>query len=353
MRGSSWHAPHEYLAYPGGIPKPGAGDGFDTVMGPHLRPMADLVMGQHAMRSPAIGVQHGSSFAALVPYLLGTGSTGRSASSNHPVTSASSWTWTSRDQRVDGAVLRFGWATLEWTFSLWRVEEGYFCRKLEEPASRSTVRLAYDLLLDAAAPAQGMIASAQQLLWSAVSRPRYFTQSTLPQTQPADRAFDDAWSWGHQLYEERTVHAHRWARSGWSRESPPDAMFTTWFNSLRSSYGIAANGRSRGDHRLWQQGRAALSLLLSAPHDHGAFHHRQVRHGSGLSGSGATKISRTRCRGGRPATTPSTWAGPPTGSCGGIRISARSLPRLTSPASMGSSCSASSWTAARSPPGCG
>lgn len=268
--GSSWHAPHEYLAYPGGIPKPGAGDGFDTVMGPHLRPMADLVMGQHAMRSPAIGVQHGSSFAALVPDLLVHRQHGAFGIEQSPRHFGLFLDLDVADQRVDGAVLRFGWATLEWTFSLWRVEEGYFCRKLDQPAPRSTVRLAYDLLLDAAAPAQGMIASTQQLLWSAVGH-RYFTQSTLPQTQPADRAFDDAWSWGHQLYEERTVRGTPVGAVRVDREFPPDAMFTTWFNSLRSSYGIAANGRSRGDHRLWQQGRAALSLLLSAPHDHGAF----------------------------------------------------------------------------------
>ena len=268
--GSTRHAPHEYLVYPGGNPKFDAGDGFDTLMGPHLRPMADLVMGQHAMRSPAIGVQQGSAFTALVPDLLFHRQHGAFGIEESPRHFGLFLDLDVADQRADGPILRFGWGTLEWTFSLWRVEEGYFCRKLEEPAPRGTVQLAYDLMLEADAPAQGMIASAQQLLWSTIGH-RYFAQSTLPQTQPADSAFDDAWSWGHQLYEERTVHGTPVGAVRVDREFPPDAMFTTWFNSLRSSYGIAANGRSRGDNRLWQQGRAALSLLLSAPHDHGAF----------------------------------------------------------------------------------
>jgi hypothetical protein len=270
LPGSTMPAPHEYLAYPGGHPKPGTGDGFDTLMGPHLRPMADLVMGQHAMRSPAIGVQQGSAFAALVPDLLVHRQHGAFGIEESPRHFGLFLDLDVADQRADGPILRFGWATMEWTYSLWRVEEGYFCRKLEEPAPRGSVRLAYDLLLDAAAPAQGVIASAQKLLWSSVGH-RYFSQSTLPQTQPAGSAFDDAWSWGHQLYEERTVHGTRVGAVRVDREFPPDAMFTTWFNSLRSSYGIAANGRSRGDDTLWRQGHAGLSLLLSAPHDHGAF----------------------------------------------------------------------------------
>jgi hypothetical protein len=265
--GSTEHAPHEYVAYPGGNPKP---DGFDTLIGPHLRPMADLVMGQHAMRSPAIGVQQGTSFAALVPDLLTHrrhGAFGIEESERH---FGLYLDLDIADQRADGAILRFGWGTQEWTFSLWRVEEGYFCRRLGEPAPRDTVRLAYDLLLDATALPQGVIASTQRLLWSAVGH-RYFAQSTLPQTQPADSAFDDAWSWGHTLWQGRTVDGTRVGAVRVDREFPPDAMFTTWFNSLRSSYGIAANGRDRGDDELFQQGRAGLSLLLSAPHEHGAF----------------------------------------------------------------------------------
>jgi hypothetical protein len=270
LPGSAGHAAHEYLAYPGGNSKFEADGGFDTIMGPHLRPMADLVIGQHAMRSPAIGVQQGSAFAALVPDLLVHRQHGAFGIEESPRHFGLFLDVDIADQQVDSPILRFGWATLEWTFSLWRVEEGYFCRKLAEPPPRDMVRLAYDLLLGADAPAQGMIASAQKLLWSTVGH-RYFSQSTLPQTQPADSAFDDAWSWGRQLYEERMVHGTLVGAVRVDREFPPDAMFTTWFNSLRSSYGIAANGRDRGDERLWQQGRAALSLLLSAPHDRGAF----------------------------------------------------------------------------------
>jgi hypothetical protein len=268
--GSTVYAPHAYLAYPAGRSKFELGDGFDTLIGPHLRPMADLVMGQHAMRSPAIGVQHGAAFAALVPDLQAHRRPGGFGHEESPRHFGLFLDLDIADRRCDGALLRFGWTTMEWTFSLWRVEEGYFCRQLAEPAPRPEVPLAYDLLLDGAAPFQGVLASTQRLLWSAVGH-RYFAQSALPQTQPADRAFDDAWSWGEQLYEERTVDGTRLGAVRVDREFPPDAMFTTWFNSLRTSYGLASNGRDRGDEELAERGRATLALLLSAPHEHGAF----------------------------------------------------------------------------------
>jgi hypothetical protein len=266
----SAYSPHSYLAYPGGQSKFDLPDGFATAIGAHLRPRADLVMGQHAMRSPAVGVQHGAAFAALVPDLLVHRRHGAFGVEESPRHFGLFLDLDVANTLVDAAVLSFGWRTTEWTFSLWKVEEGYFCRGLDEAAPRDTIRLAYDLVLAAAAPAQGVIATTQQLLWSQVGH-RYFTGSTLPQTQPADRAFDDAWSWGSGLYEERVVEGQHVGAVRVDREFPPDAMFTTWFNSLRSSYGIASQGRDRGDDDLIRQGRSTLSLLLSAPSEHGAF----------------------------------------------------------------------------------
>lgn len=270
LAGAAFHQPHSYLAYPGGRSKFETGGGFDTVIGPHLRPQADLVMGQHAMRSPAIGVQDGPAFAALVPDLLVHRQPEAFGTEESPRQFGLFLDLDVADQRADAAVLSFGWGMTEWTFSLWKVEEGYFCRRLAEPAPRDPVRLSYDLLLAAAAPEQGIIAATQRLLWSDVGH-RYFAGSTLPQTQPADTAFDDAWSWGSQLYEERVIAGKRVGAVRVDREFPPDAMFTTWFNSLRTSYGLASNGRYRGDKELAERGRATLSLLLSAPSEHGAF----------------------------------------------------------------------------------
>jgi len=264
------HSPHSYLAYPDGQSKFDLRDGFATVIGSHLRPRADLVMGQHAMRSPTIGVQHGTAFAALVPDLLVHRQHGAFGIEESPRHFGLFLDLDVADMGVDAAVLSFGWSMTEWTFSLWNVEEGYFCRALDEPAPQDTVRLAYDLVLAAAAPEQGVIATTQQLLWSQVGH-RYFTGSTLPQTQPADTAFDDAWSWGSGRYEERTIDGQHVGAVRVDREFPPDAMFTTWFNSLRSSYGIASHGRDRGDDELLERGHSTLALLLSAPSEHGAF----------------------------------------------------------------------------------
>jgi hypothetical protein len=267
-----YHGAHSYLVYPGGRSKHdlGASGSYDTLIGPHLRPQADLVMGQHAMRSPAVGVQDGNAFAALVPDLLIHRQHGNYGVEESPRHFGLYLNLDVADRLADAAIISFGWRTMEWTYSLWRVEEGYFCRALDEAAPKETVRIAYDLVLAGDAAPQGVIAHTQRLLWSSVGH-RYFEQSTLPQTQPADTAFADAWSWGRGLYQEATIDGRRVGAVRVDREFPPDAMFMSWFNALRTSYGIASNGRYRADPELAETGRSTLSLLLSAPNDRGAF----------------------------------------------------------------------------------
>jgi hypothetical protein len=264
------HALHTYLVYPGGRTKYELSDGYDTLIGPHLRPRADLIMGQHTMRSPAVGVQHEATWAALVPDLLVHRQHGNYGIEQSPRHFGLCLDLDVANRLADAPLLSFGWRTMEWTYSLWRVEEGYFCRELDEPAPVEQVRTSYDLVIGASAAAQSVVATTQRLLWERVGH-RYFEQSVLPQTQPADSAFDDAWSWGVGLYDERTVDGKRVGALRVDREFPPDVMFMSWFNALRTSYGIFSQGRDRDDAELKAIGRSTLDLLLSAPRKQGAF----------------------------------------------------------------------------------
>lgn len=72
-------------------------------------------------------------------------------------------------------------------------------------------------------------------------------------------------------YDSRIVNNKQLGAVRIDREFPPDTMFMTWFNALRSSYGIYSQGRSRGDQSLIQKGRSTLDLLLSSPTQNGAF----------------------------------------------------------------------------------
>ena len=264
------HTLHAYVAYPGGRSKFELPEGYDCVAGPHLRPRADLVVGQHTMRSPVAGVQHETTFVALVPDLRFHRKHEMHGTEDGPRHFGLCMDVDVANRLVDGAVISFGWRFMEWAYSLWKVEEGYFCRALDDAAPKAEVCLAYDLLIRTGASPQGVIGECQRWLWSNVGT-RYFRQSTLPQTQPSDAMFDDAWRWGERLYEACEWEGRAVGAIRADREFPPDAMFTSWFNALRTAYGVASFGRYRQDRALEAVGRSTLSLLLSAPNESGAF----------------------------------------------------------------------------------
>ncbi|MGH2948788.1 MAG: hypothetical protein ACRDPC_21460, partial [Solirubrobacteraceae bacterium] len=262
VAGASGHPMHTVLAYPGGEGKHAIAD-YDMLASPHLRPQADLVIGQHTLWSPALAVQQGAASVALVPDVLFHRRHGNYGPEPTPSYFAPALDLAVHDRRVDAPVLGFGWRATDAVF-------GYYWRDDPEAAPDRPVRLAYDLLLRARAPEHSVVSDTQELLWRDVGH-RYFEQSRLPQTQPADRAFEEAWSHWEPLYDERTVGGERRGAVRIDREFPPDAMFMSWFNALRTSYGLFSQGRQRDDDELMSKGRATLDLLLSGPTEQGAF----------------------------------------------------------------------------------
>jgi len=253
---------HTVLAYPGEASKHEVAD-YDVVASPHLRPQADLVIGQHTMWSPALAVQEGAASVALVPDLLAHRRHGHYGPERSSRYYAPALDLDVHNRLVDAPVLGFGWRSTEGVY-------GYYWRDLPDAAPERPVPLSYDVLVRADAPERSVVSDTQRLLWDGVGH-RYFEQSRLPQTQPADRAFEEAWSHWEPLYGERVVDGERRGAVRIDREFPPDIMFMSWFNALRTSYGLYSQGVQRGDAELRAKGRATLDLLLSAPREQGAF----------------------------------------------------------------------------------
>jgi hypothetical protein len=266
---STSHPLHTVVIYPEGKTRFEV-DEYDLLISPHLRPQADLIIGQHSMRSPVLAVQNGSSYVALVPDLLFHRQPGHHGAEHSPAYFGLALDLDAANQLLDGPCMGFGWRQTEWVYSEYGVEEGYYCRDMGDTAPPRVVELAYDLLVRSDAEPGACLRDAQSFLWDQVGH-RYFQQSRLPQNQPADDAFDDTWLLWHDMYESRTVEGRTVGAVRTDREFPPDAMFMSWFNALRTAYGIYSQGRYRDDTELMRKGRATLDLLLSAPNPNGAF----------------------------------------------------------------------------------
>jgi hypothetical protein len=259
---------HTYIAYLGASARDTAP--YDLVVSPQLRPQADLIIGQHTFRAPAVAIQKGSSAVALVPDLLV-----HRAHGNYGIEQGERHSGLCMDldlvnRLVDGPVLGFGWRDQLWTYTEYGVEEGYYCRALEGLAPLESARLAYDLILSSEMPDRSILSAVHKLLWERVGH-RYFAQSRLPQVQPANAAFEEIWAYWSPRYESRQVGGRTVGAVRTDREMPPDVMFMSWFNALRSSYGLYSRGRELGDEVLRARGRSTLDLLLSAPVTEGAF----------------------------------------------------------------------------------
>lgn len=261
VEGHVAHPMHSYLAYPQGQTKHEI-KAYDVLASPLLRPQADLVVGQRAMWSPAAQVQDGDVSVALIPDLLVHRQPGHFANMSRSRYFGLALDLDVANRQVDAPQLGFGWRTTEGVY-------GYYYRDVGKTPSQP-VTLAYEIVLRAGAPEHSVISDVQWRLWQHIGR-RYFEQSRLPQTQGADQAFDEAWSHWASLYDERVVGGQRQGAVRIDREFPPDAMFMSWFNALRTSYGLYTQGRDLCDDELMAKGRATLDLLLSAPQEQGAF----------------------------------------------------------------------------------
>jgi len=122
-------------------------------------------------------------------------------------------------------------------------------------------------------------------LWETFGRP-VLLASPDAQTNYASKQLNlfDTWrqeTWHRyvqEVYREFDCDGERCAalvskRNKWSNKlgTNEDCWFNSWFQTLRTAYGMYVYGRRAGDSRIMEQARGVLNLALHAPQQDGAF----------------------------------------------------------------------------------
>lgn len=246
----------EYKAY-----KP-----LDFVFTPQLRPEREHVIADHTFRSPALMIQKGGYFAALVPDVRTIDVRGRAIKSVADL----------QVETADRPFFSFG--LRNWYPEPYRLRNThvyYVAPDSLEPTLRdTTVSFGYVLFLRGdAQPGQGF-REVVRYHWRETGAGNIHL-SKGPQSEPFSRYIHRAWyEFLPQValeggYKGRPITLLRQARLAWSnklhKEADNDSWFNVWFNSLRTAYGMYLHGRDVGDANLMEQSQRVLNLALLAP----------------------------------------------------------------------------------------
>jgi hypothetical protein len=237
---------------------------LDFVFTPQLRPEKDDVIGDHVFRSPALMLQVGKRFAALVPDLqtIDGNSRGCRAGADLQV------------DTLDAPLVSFGF--LPWA----KRAHVYY----SHPDTLSTVVPAgsytYGFYLFVKADAQPRLGYREVVhhAWETYGRPN-LAKAIGPQAEPFARYINRAWDeYLPQValdaeYQGKPVTLLRQYRLAWSNKLPKaadnDSWFNVWFNALRTAYGMYLHGDVTGDSVLKDRAERVLNLALHAPQKEG------------------------------------------------------------------------------------
>ena len=243
---------------------------LDFIFTPQLRPEREHVIADHTFRSPALMLQKGGSFAALVPDVRTFDRKVRAIK-------------TVGDLQVETADKPFFSFGLEnWypePYKLRNTHVYYVAPDSLEPTLRdTTVSYGFLLFLRADAPPQMGYRDVVRYHWSQ-SGANNIQQSKSPQAEPFSSYIRKAWyEFLPQIaldaeYEGQPITLLRQGRLAWSNKlhqaADNDSWFNVWFNSLRTAYGMYMHGRNVGDQKLIQEAKRVLNLALLAPQKDG------------------------------------------------------------------------------------
>ncbi|MGI8907539.1 MAG: hypothetical protein ACR2IE_13735 [Candidatus Sumerlaeaceae bacterium] len=264
----------------------------DMMFAPALRKGADHVIGEHFFRAPAVMVQHGQIFAALLPDL-------DVLAREHPAQMIIDLD--GLNGVVDAPLLSYGFCRHR--------ESGHVTfshRPGEIMRVPGTMRFAYDLVLRADAPAwqlakgtspavdnnvlaQTAFDATAQWQWERYGNANL--QKVLPQTMPFAE-------YAKVCYPAAFAEKHKGKQLGWWEEEEqrfqpndgPDigllrrggiyagwgyqegnTSWQAWFNNLRSAYGMYVWGKQLGNRDWMHKAQLMLNMALSAPRKEGAF----------------------------------------------------------------------------------
>jgi len=243
---------------------------LDFVFTPQLRPEKEHLIADHVFRSPALMMQKGADFAALVPVLENVDGKHRAIR-------------TVADMQVETSDRPFFSIGLQnWMPEPYALRNTHVFYMAPESLSVSlkdtTVSLEYLLFLRSDAPANEGFRDVVRYHW-ATSGTEYMQRSVGPQAEQFSGYIQKAW---YQFlpqvaldtqYEGHPVTLLRQARLAWSNKlhkaADNDSWFNVWFNALRTAYGMFLYGKKVGDAHLMQESENVLNLALLAPQKDG------------------------------------------------------------------------------------
>jgi hypothetical protein len=243
---------------------------LDFVFTPQLRAEKQYVIADHVFRSPALMMQKGGTFAALVPVLENVDGKGRAIR-------------TAADMQVETTEKPFFSIGLQncrpEPYALHNTHVFYVAPDSLAASLRDTsVSLAYLVFVRADAPEREGFRDVVRHHWS-TSGTNYMQRTVGPQAEPFSGYIQKAW---YQFlpqvvmdtqYQGRPVTLLRQARLAWSNKlhkaADNDSWFNVWFSSLRTAYGMHLHGSSVGDTKLVREAEQVLNLALLAPQKDG------------------------------------------------------------------------------------
>ena len=243
---------------------------LDFIFSPQLRPEPEHVIADHVFRSPALMMQKGDDFVALVPDVGSIDGKGRVMR-------------TAADLQIETAGKPFmSFGLMNWMPEPYRLRNTHVFYtapdSLAPVVEDTTLSFSYRLFLDAAAAPRMGFREVVRYQWKSNGK-KNLARKEGPQAAPFSEYIRKAWKEFLPMvamdahYEGKPVTLLRQGRLAWSnnlhKAADNDAWFNVWFNSLRTAYGMELYGRESRDTSLTAMAERVLNLALLAPQQEG------------------------------------------------------------------------------------
>jgi hypothetical protein len=239
---------------------------LDFVWSQNIKSEADDLIPTNGFKSPAVMMQQGSVFVALLPQL----------NERHPEVRA-------LDLDVTSGLrpwLSYGAIASE------PHDHSYFRRDIHAKLApiANTVEYQYSIVV-LSQPARLGYRRVVRLLWKQSGHPALLASGDeqknilRPELNSFESWQEEAWhTYADSIYRsfrcgERTcgtLASNRNFQGDWQHPAP-DAWFNAWFQTVRTAYGWYLHGRATGDTAMMAKAESVLNLALSSPRKDGAF----------------------------------------------------------------------------------
>lgn len=235
----------------------------DDTYAPAIRPNESYVIGDHFFRAPAVLVQKGLLFGAIVPDL-------DVLRDNRPMPTIVDLDCSQR--LVDAPLLSYGFCDYRLVGHVYFANDPSMLRRVPKE-----IELGFDLLVSARAATKQGMASTMKYLWDRYGH-RYFNR-VLPQAMPFEAyaracyaaAFQERYADNQLGWFETEIDGRKCGgvMAGWGYQQGW-VSWQSWFNNLRSAWGMRWWGKRRNIKDLIEKADKMLNLALAAPMNQGA-----------------------------------------------------------------------------------